>query len=99
MLFMGIDVGTQGVRCAVADEAGTLAASHSVPFSQLNIAEREGWYEQSPAAWAEAAERAIQVCTSQLGNPEDIAAISIDGTSGTFVPLDVNMRPLTNGIM
>ena len=99
MLFMGIDVGTQGVRCAVADEAGTLAASHSVPFSQLNIAEREGWYEQSPAAWAEAAERAIQVCTSQLGNPEDIAAISIDGTSGTIVPLDVNMRPLTNGIM
>ena len=99
MLFMGIDVGTQGVRCAVVDEAGGLAAAHSVPFARLNIAEREGWYEQSPAMWVEAAERAIQVCTSQLGSPEDIAAISIDGTSGTIVALDKNMRPLTNGIM
>ena len=99
MLFMGIDVGTQGVRCVVVDEAGTLAAAHSVPFSQLNIAEHEGWYEQLPAAWMDAAERAIQVCTSQLGNPEDIAAVSIDGTSGTIVPLDKDMRPLTNGIM
>ena len=99
MLFMGIDVGTQGVRCVVVDEVGTLAAAHSVPFQQLNIAAHEGWYEQSPAAWVEAAERAIQVCTSQLGAPEDIAAISIDGTSGTIVPLDTNMRPLTNGIM
>ena len=43
MLFMGIDMGTQGVRCVVADEAGTLAASHSVSFSQLNIARHEGW--------------------------------------------------------
>ena len=99
MLFMGIDVGTQGVRCVVVDEDGTLAAAHSVPFSQLNISEHEGWYEQSPAAWVEAAERAIQVCTSQLGAPEDIAAISIDGTSGTIVPLDKDMKPLTNGIM
>ncbi len=99
MLFMGIDVGTQGVRCVVAGEDGSIAAAHSVPFARLNVAAREGWYEQSPAAWVEAAERAIQVCTSQLGSPEDIAAVSVDGTSGTIVPLDADMRPLTNGIM
>ena len=29
MLYMGIDVGTQGVRCVVADEAGRLAAYYS----------------------------------------------------------------------
>ena len=27
MLFMGIDVGTQGVRCVVADVRGGIAAS------------------------------------------------------------------------
>ena len=39
MLFMGVDVGTQGVRCVVADECGALIASKSVPFQRINIAE------------------------------------------------------------
>lgn len=99
MLFMGIDVGTQGVRCVVSDARGQLAAAHSVPFAALNIATHEGWYEQSPAAWTEAAEQAIRACTSQLEHPEEIASISIDGTSGTIVPLGRDMRPLSNGIM
>ena len=44
MLYMGIDVGTQGVRCVVSDERGQIAAAHSVPFATLNIAQHEGWY-------------------------------------------------------
>ena len=99
MLFMGIDVGTQGVRCVVSDECGNIAAAHSVPFETLNIAEHEGWYEQSPLVWKNAAEEAIRSCTSQLEFPGAIMAISIDGTSGTIVPLDKDMQPLTNGIM
>ena len=39
MLFMGIDVGTQGVRCVVSDAQGGIAAAHSVPFETLNISE------------------------------------------------------------
>ena len=99
MLFMGIDVGTQGVRCVVSDECGQIAAARSVPFETLNIAQREGWYEQSPQDWARAAEQAILGCTCQLANPQDIQSISIDGTSGTIVSLDADMRPLTDGIM
>ena len=99
MLFMGIDVGTQGVRCVVADEQGRLAAAHSVPFASLNIAEHDGWYEQSPAVWVDAAQEAIRACTAQLRDPAEILSISIDGTSGTIVPLDKSMRPLTNGVM
>lgn len=99
MLFMGIDVGTQGARCVVVDEAGKLAAAHSVPFESLNVSKTDGWYEQPPDAWVEAVERAVQVCTSQLGCPESIDAVSVDGTSGTILALDSSMRPLTNGIM
>ena len=99
MLFMGIDVGTQGVRCVVSDAQGGIAAAHSVPFETLNISEHPLWYEQSPAAWVNAAEAAIRACTAQIADPAAIASISIDGTSGTIVPLDENMRPLTNGIM
>lgn len=99
MLYMGIDVGTQGVRCVVSDERGQIAAARSVPFATLNIARHEGWYEQSPADWVSAAEEAISACTAVLPNPAAIMAISIDGTSGTIVPLDRDMRPLMNGIM
>lgn len=103
MLFMGIDVGTQGVRCVVSDESGALAAAQSVPFKTLNIADRPGWQEQSPEHWREAAEAAIAGCMARLkdmGRPaEEVAAISIDGTSGTLVALDRDHRPLTRGIM
>lgn len=99
MLFMGIDVGTQGVRCVISDAQGSIAAAHSVPFKTLNISEHALWYEQSPAAWVTAAETAIRACTAQISDPEAIISISIDGTSGTIVPLDADMRPLTNGIM
>ena len=103
MLFIGIDIGTQGARCVVADAAGDVVAARSVPFKALNFATREGWYEQAPGDWAAAAEAAITDCVKQLRDagrdPNEIRAISIDGTSGTIVPLDANHAPLTNGIM
>ena len=98
-LFMGVDVGTQGVRCVAADETGVVRAAASVPFEMLNIAQTSGWMEQSPEAWTRAAEECISKCVSQIDHPECIAAISVDGTSGTIVPLDENMRPLYNGVM
>ena len=103
MLFMGIDVGTQGVRCVVSDEQGNLAAAKSVAFAQMNIAQERGLYEQSPADWKNAAEEAIRACTAQLKDagtdPAEIRSISIDATSGTIVPLDRDFQPLTNGLM
>ena len=103
MYYMGIDVGTQGARCVVVDEGGRLAAAKSVAFRQLNIAQTEGWFEQSPADWQQAVEEAIAGCIAQLREKgisgDAIRAISIDGTSGTVVPLDKDHRPLMNGIM
>ena len=76
MLYMGLDVGTQGVRCVVADEGGKVWAAQSVAFGALNAAEVEGWYEQRPEDWRAAAEEAIRACTSQLGRrAEEIRAV------------------------
>ena len=103
MLYMGIDVGTQGVRCVVSDGAGGIVAARSVPFERLNIAETAGWYEQSPDDWQAAAEGAIRGCVSDMKDagldPAAVAVISIDGTSGTILALDAAHRPLTRGIM
>ena len=103
MLFMGIDVGTQGVRCVVADAKGAVVAAKSVAFAKLNIAAHEGWYEQSPADWKNAAGEAVRACTAILCekgiDAAQIRTISVDGTSGTIVPLDADFMPLCNGIM
>ena len=103
MLFMGIDVGTQGVRCVAADENGCVKAAKSVPFQSLNIAKNPEYYEQSPEDWKNAAEEAVRACTEALKkdgiSSEEILSVSIDGTSGTIVPLDESFRPLMNGIM
>jgi hypothetical protein len=60
IMYMGIDVGTQGVRCVISDESGRLAAAKSVPFRVLNISEHPGWYEQAPEHWQAAAEEAAE---------------------------------------
>ena len=103
MLYLGIDVGTQGVRALAVDGTGKTAAARSVPFARLNIAQTPGWQEQSPDIWRIAVEDAVAGVTADLRaagiDPADIAAISIDGTSGTIVALDADHRPLTNGIM
>ena len=103
MLYMGLDVGTQGVRCVVVREDGALPAAASVPFASLNSAQTPGWYEQRPEDWKSAAEAAISDCVRQLKDagcrPEEIRAVSIDGTSGTIVPLDASGAPVGPGIL
>jgi len=92
MLYMGIDVGTQGVRCVIADERGAVAAAESVAFARLNIA-ADGLYEQSPADWRAAAEEAIMSCTAQLKQ----AGISPEGISGG-VPCRISPSGLAGGV-
>ena len=103
MLFMGLDVGTQGVRCVVADEKGQVRAAKSVAFKALNVAQEPLWYEQRPADWEAAMAQAIGHCMAALKDsgigPDAIKALSIDGTSGTIVPLDAENRPLSNALM
>lgn len=103
MLFMGIDAGTQGVRCVIANEKGDLIAAESSAFQVLNTSQTPLWSEQSPLDWARATEAAVTGCIAQLNakglSAQELRAIAIDGTSGTIVPLDAEFRPLCPGIM
>ncbi len=103
MLFMGIDIGTQGVRAIVSDERGSIASGASIPFESINIAAHPGHYEQSSETWWECtAEVIAQVVKGLEGKgikASEICAISIDGTSGTVLPVGRDYRPLSNGIM
>lgn len=103
VLVLGIDVGTQGVRAVVTDMNGAVQAAESIPFPALNIARTEHWKEQDPGEWWETAAAVIRKCVAQLREKgrgaDEIAAVSVDATSGTVLALDENNNAVTPGIM
>ena len=100
-LYLGIDVGTSGVRTEVIDSAGNRVASASVPMvAPLRV---EGRPCQDAQLWWEAVSSCLAKQASSLrsaGNRiSEIEALSVDGTSGTLVLTDASLRPLTLGYM
>ncbi len=102
-LFLGIDVGTGGVRALAVTADGQVAARASVPFDAAVLASQDGRHEQPPEAWWQAVCRATSTLCRDLdaaGTPSgQLTAVSVDGTSGTIVPLDASGKPLRPALM
>jgi len=95
-LFLGIDVGTGGVRaCAIDAQAGIQClASATLPPPRIN----GDAIDQQPDLWWQAALAAIR----RLGERVDLGSIErivVDGTSGTLLLIDAAGRPCTPGLM
>ena len=96
--FLGIDVGTQGVRLVLLDQLGNSVGEAEKVFT-LTEGSRE---EQSPEYWWEACYSCFQellISVRKKIATEDIVAISVTSTSGTVIPLDIENRPLHPAIM
>ena len=94
-LFLGIDVGTSGLRVALIDTAGKLAATVREP---LPPSRRDGSRaEQDPHDWWQALMTAFH--RLEPDRRRRIAAIAIDGTSGTVLLTDAEGRPLHPALM
>ncbi|KWV46223.1 carbohydrate kinase [Bradyrhizobium macuxiense] len=95
-LFLGIDVGTGGVRACAVDARGDIRGMESAalpPPRQDGAA-----IDQDPELWWHATVAAI----GKLGATIDLAEverISVDGTSGTLLLINEGGRPLTPGLM
>ncbi len=63
-MFLGIDIGTSGVKAILLDQAGNLMAQANAPLSVARP--HDLWSEQDPADWCMAVEAAV------LGLPEDM---------------------------
>ena len=95
--FIGIDIGTQGVRIALVDTQANVIAGRSEQIP-LTPRSRE---EQSPDQWWDITRRLLQEVVTGL-SPEErgrIRAIATDSTSGTVIPLDKQNRPLHDALM
>ncbi len=78
---LGIDCGTSGLRGAVVYAAGAVIATAHRPFPAGTT---------EPAVWAEACDAVI----AELAPAAPIAALAIDGTSGTLLLTDSGGEPL-----
>ncbi|MEK8089317.1 FGGY-family carbohydrate kinase [Thermithiobacillus plumbiphilus] len=98
MLFLGVDVGTSGIRALVIDEGGTIRAQARAPLPEVQG--EHGWREQDPQCWLDALEGCMAGLGQQLGPAmQSIQALALDGTSATLVVTDQSGQPLRPALM
>jgi sugar (pentulose or hexulose) kinase len=93
-LFLGLDLGTGGVRACAIDADAKIAG---IATTALPSPRQDGdAIDQEPALWWDAVVETIGKLTVDR---TAIQRISVDGTSGTLLLTDGDGRPLTPGLM
>lgn len=96
--FIGIDVGTQGVRVVCIDATGKIKTSAETSFEKTAEHFEKGWHQQQPSEWW----NGVVVCLRKILPDircDKIFAISVSSTSGTICFLDESYNPLMPAIM
>jgi sugar (pentulose or hexulose) kinase len=93
--WLGIDLGTQGARAVLIDDAGTVLAQGSRPLASVRS---PGRHEQDPRDWTAAVAGACRDALSAAPR-RAIGAVAVCATSGTITLVDGKGEPLTAGLM
>ena len=96
--LIGLDVGTSGAKCIIADSEGTVVASSTQEYPLYTP--KPGWAEQDPKDWWDAVVRGLKVILEKSKvNPADIAGISYSGQMHGLVALDENNEVIRPSIL
>lgn len=79
MTYLGIDIGTSGVKALLIDEHGRALGEASAPAVEP-VRPRPGWSEQDPADWWTATLAAVDAL--RVSNPAELSAVRGIGLSG-----------------
>jgi sugar (pentulose or hexulose) kinase len=96
-IFIGVDIGTQGLRVIAMDSNGHLHASCKEEFHWTDNRE-----EQDTEIWWSKLLMALRTVRNDLQSSVSLSrikAISVTSTSGTVIPLDINYNPLYAALM
>ncbi|WP_424932058.1 xylulokinase [Amaricoccus macauensis] len=88
--YLGIDLGTSGIRALLVDEGGAPLASASKEMSVSYP--HPGWCEQDPGAWIEALESVVGELKRDYPRFADIRAIGVAGHMHGATLLDADDR-------
>ncbi|MEL6953554.1 MAG: xylulokinase [Pseudomonadota bacterium] len=92
-MYLGVDLGTSGLRVLLADDRGKALGSASADFTVENP--RQGWSEQQPSAWIEGLRVALsKLKQSHGGELAKVRAIGLSGQMHGAVVLDAKDAPL-----
>ena len=94
MAYLGIDLGTSGLRLLLIDDTGAPLASAEAHYAVDHP--HPGWSEQDPADWIAALETAISELKSTTPRFADLSGIGVAGHMHGAVLLDKNadvLRP------
>lgn len=94
-VWLGIDVGTQSIRCVATDPTGTTVATGTHPLHSHRDGNR---HEQNPHHWWTALVTATRQVTTTLGN-RPVHGVALCATSGTILLTDPTGHPITPGLM
>jgi xylulokinase len=83
--FLGLDVGTSGVKAILVAASGDLLASAVTPLTMATP--RPGWAEQDPEAWWEATIASVRALLAKQPGVH-VAAVGISGQMHSSVFLD-----------
>lgn len=94
-MYLGIDVGTSGVKAALLTDDGIVAAQASAPLEVSRL--HPGWSEQEPDAWVAATDAAVLALDPALRR--QVQAIGLAGQMHGATVLGADDRPLRAAIL
>jgi FGGY-family pentulose kinase len=97
--FLGVDFGTQGVRCGVADEFGNIISVAQKKYKTYYP--EPGWVTQKPEEWVECMFSAAKECLKAAEEDVvcNIKGLSVCATASTVVPVLQDGTTLMDAIL
>lgn len=86
--YIGVDFGTQGVRCGIVDSKGNVLAACEVAYPTQYPA--PGWAAQDPAEWLKRFDEAMVQCVKKVDQSiiSNTLGLSLCTTASTVLPVD-----------
>ena len=95
---IGVDLGTSGTKTVLFDETGKGIASHTIEYPMYQP--QNGYAEQNPADWREAAFNTIRAVMDKSGvRADEVRGIGLSGQMHGLVMLDAAGNVLRNSII
>lgn len=93
--YIGIDLGTSGVKAVVMEQNGTILGSGYVENPEL-IVNHPLWAEQMPDTWWKAVKKAVREAVIESGAADRIVSLAVAGQMLGNVMLDKDKKPIGN---
>ncbi len=97
--LLGLDFGTQSVRCGIFDEKGSVLGVAEAKYDTKHP--QKGWAEQCPTQWIDCMKQAIILSIKQLQKEQidNIIGVSVCTTSSTVLCIGEDNKPLSEAIL